>query len=79
MFSGASSKHSDGWTLGGGLEFALSRNVKIKLEYLHLDLGRSSFNVTAANVVFPGDKPSFFTVTKGNAFDIFRVGINIQL
>lgn len=78
-FSGASSKYSDGWTLGGGFEFAMSRNVKIKLEYLHLDLGRSSVDVTAANVVSPGDKPSFFTFTKDNAFDIFRAGINIQL
>jgi outer membrane immunogenic protein len=38
-FPGAS--HTDaGWTVGGGLEFALTNNWTAKAEYLHVDLGK---------------------------------------
>jgi outer membrane immunogenic protein len=35
----------NGWTIGGGLEFAFTRNLSIKAEYLFLDLGSKTYNV----------------------------------
>jgi outer membrane immunogenic protein len=32
-----------GWTVGGGVEYKLTRNWSGKLEYLYMDLGRSSY------------------------------------
>jgi outer membrane immunogenic protein len=53
-FAGASQTNA-GWTVGGGLEFALTNNVTAKAEYLHVDLGNMncgfSCGVAAGNNV----------------------------
>lgn len=36
---GASGSDQAGWTVGGGIEYALSNKWTIKLEYLHVDFG----------------------------------------
>lgn len=41
-----------GWTVGGGLEYALSRNWSVKGEYLYIDLGQVSS--TADSDTSPG-------------------------
>ena len=67
-----------GWTIGGGVEYAITNNITIKGEYLYADLGSSKFTTTpngfaAAN--FPG------VVASGkidwNA-SIFRAGVNYK-
>lgn len=55
--NGASaSKTKVGWTVGGGLEYAMWSNWSIKAEYLYVDLGKfdagSSFGVGSDNVSF---------------------------
>lgn len=42
---GASAKKSDtavGWTAGGGLEYAVTKNVSVRGEYLYADYGRNN-------------------------------------
>lgn len=54
-----------GWTAGLGAEFAVSRGVTAKLEYLHVDLGYTDVH------------HGFF---KADAkFDVVRAGLNIKL
>ncbi len=57
IFSGNPSSTRVGWTIGGGVEYAITNNITIKGEYLYADLGSSNFNsagnaFAAAN--FPG-------------------------
>ena len=57
-----------GWTLGGGLEYALSQNWSVKGEYLHYDLGNTT--VTLAGTTSRFDIRS--------AGDLARVGFNYR-
>jgi opacity protein-like surface antigen len=57
-----------GWTIGGGMEFALADRWSAKAEYMHYDLGASSYTVSigsAANISTGGD--------------LVRVGVNYHL
>ncbi len=56
-----------GWTVGGGVEFALPGNWSAKAEYLHVDLGR--FNCGAACGGAPDENVSMHD-------DVFRAGVN---
>ena len=44
FFSGNPSSTRVGWTIGGGVEYAITNNITIKGEYLYADLGSSNFN-----------------------------------
>jgi outer membrane immunogenic protein len=41
VISQSSTVHS-GWTVGGGVEFKLTRQFSLGLEFMHTDLGRSN-------------------------------------
>jgi outer membrane immunogenic protein len=56
-----------GWTIGAGVEGAITRNWSWKAEYLHIDTG--NFNTTLLGVV-----PATFRMTD----DIGRFGINYR-
>jgi outer membrane immunogenic protein len=66
-FAGASNTNA-GWTVGGGVEFALPGNWTAKAEYLHVDLG--SFNC-GTNCGLPSDNVSMRD-------DIVRAGVNYR-
>lgn len=53
-----------GWAAGAGIEWAMNQKLSFKAEYLHVDLGKPSFD--------PFDIPS----TDRIDFDTVRVGIN---
>ena len=55
-----------GWTVGGGIEFALPGNWTAKAEYLRVDLG--SFNCTGCSAL-PGDNVSMQQ-------NVIRAGVN---
>jgi len=52
--TGAFNDTSAGWTLGTGLEHALSKQWSLKLQYLHVDLGSHSTTSVGTCPVFPG-------------------------
>jgi outer membrane autotransporter protein len=59
-----------GWTVGGGMEFALTERWSAKAEYLHYDLGAETFHAT----VSPASRPEI--ATEG---DLVRVGVNYRV
>jgi outer membrane autotransporter protein len=59
-----------GWTVGGGMEFALTEKWSAKAEYMHYDLGAETFHTT----LYSGSRPEI--ATEG---DIVRVGVNYHL
>ena len=78
FWSGNPSSSRVGWTIGGGVEYAVTNNVTIKGEYLYADLGSSSFSTTgnlAATTNFPGVIASGKI---GYNASIFRAGVNYK-
>jgi outer membrane immunogenic protein len=76
IFSGASSQTQNGWIVGGGTEYMLTRNWTGKAEYLYFDLGSTA--LVGVNTF--GRIPPGITTTSNMAFhgQIFRVGANYK-
>jgi outer membrane immunogenic protein len=66
---GTSGDIRTGWTVGGGVEYAMNRNWSLKAEYLYVDLGK--FNCGAACGVAPPTDVSFKS-------HIVRGGVNFR-
>jgi outer membrane immunogenic protein len=60
-----------GWTAGVGIEGALGGGWSAKLEYLYVDLGKNTFNVTALGVVAAA-------IDSRVTDNIVRVGLNYR-
>lgn len=59
-----------GWTIGGGFEFALTKNWTAKAEYMHFELENKRYNFpTAANIAFTSAQ---------STGDLVRVGVNYR-
>ena len=72
----SNSQFRAGWTVGGGIEYGIQPGWRLKIEYLHFDLGNQG--LTAANPSPPADvKVNFIsTVNPSFAGDLVRVGFN---
>lgn len=71
-----------GWTIGGGVEYALSQNWSIKAEYLYIDLGNDTFEASVTpgqvnNLPVPTDTVTY-TATSDNRFSVIRAGLNYR-
>jgi outer membrane immunogenic protein len=64
-----------GWTIGAGIEYALTDNITLKTEYLYTDLGSEEMFA----VDFGGDEvPYTFSADSTVAFHTVRAGLNFQ-
>lgn len=64
-----------GWTLGGGLAYAVNCHWSVKLEYLYYDLETEDFNFVGQGVKGPGFVDRFNADTDGH---IVRVGLDYR-
>lgn len=71
---GSISRTLAGWSVGGGVEYALTNNWTVKAEYLHADFGRTS--LTTFNPAVSGQQ-IIHTIGR-TTFDIARAGVNYK-
>jgi outer membrane immunogenic protein len=78
-FSGSASDIAFGWTVGGGLEYAVARNWTIRGEYLHVSLESKSVIETATALPPLATIPSTFTANFGRTnLNIVRAALNYR-
>ena len=70
-YSGSKSNSHGGWTVGGGMEYAILPNWSIKAEYLYVDLGKKSL------LDYSGDGYAF-NLSEKTRFNVVRAGINYR-
>ena len=78
FFAGSPSSSRVGWTIGGGVEYAVTNNITIKGEYLYADLGSNNITTVgnaAVTEFFPG---SIATAKFNYNASIFRAGVNYK-
>ncbi|HEX2966739.1 MAG TPA: outer membrane protein [Syntrophorhabdaceae bacterium] len=74
IFAGSSTTTRSGYTGGGGIEFAVAKNITVKGEYLYYDLGRNEVDIVTARFTSPSYATGTFT-TRGS---IVRMGVNYR-
>ena len=87
------SKTKVGWTAGAGVEYAVTQNFTVKAEYLYVDLGDVTANVSGGvGTINAGittncyggatcrfyRNPASGTVTSDFAINIARLGVNYK-
>lgn len=75
-FAGSSTSVTPGWTVGGGLEYALAGNWSVKGEYLYANF-RDSVTAVAPAPIAPL-APSTYGAKFNTDLNIARVGLNYQ-
>jgi outer membrane immunogenic protein len=74
-FVTAGSDRKEGWTIGGGVEFALFDNWIVSAEYLHIDLDDDDTLVSSSALGLPQS----LNTTAGDAeIDIVRAGLSYK-
>ena len=66
-YSGSKSSTNSGYTVGGGVEYAILPNWSIKAEYLFVDLGKKN--------LYSSD---YLTIDEKTRFNVVRAGINYR-
>lgn len=67
------SKTVASWTLGGGVEYAVSSKLSLRAEYLYVDLGKSS---AASTFIDPASNAWNITHHERKNLNIVRIGLN---
>jgi outer membrane immunogenic protein len=66
-----------GWTVGGGVEWALGGSWTVRGEYLYLDFGSANASGVITNVSFPGGSNPL-SVSEDLSAHIARAGVNYR-
>jgi len=74
-YAGSSSSTATGWTLGGGLEYAVAHNWTVKAEYLYVRLGGGNSLTETAFISSGSSLNANFSRTD---FNVARVGVNYR-
>ncbi|MDI9819882.1 outer membrane protein, partial [Legionella sp. PL877] len=69
-------KTKAGWTVGGGVEYAVWQRATFKAEYLYVDLGRMNLNALGS---FAGVIPVDYQVSSKFNNNLLRLGINYKI
>ena len=77
-FAGNSSRLATGWTAGIGGEKRFTPNLSLKLEYLHVDLGRGSYPMVGSLYAGAPFTPSVVNVSSSTTIDLVRAGLNYR-
>jgi outer membrane immunogenic protein len=78
-WAGSSNSVATGWTLGGGLEYALWQQWTVRAEYLYVSLESKSITETALMTIPGFPTPSSFNGNFSRTnFNVVRVGLNYQ-
>lgn len=73
-YVGTNPQMAGGWALGGGVEYAFTPMLSLKLDYLHYDLGSQKLTLGETNGFFSDEYATMRSRTKG---DLVRAGFNI--
>lgn len=80
VFSFADSDTLFGWTVGAGLEYALSDQVTARLEYQHYDFGSISYDYYGEyDIVGGGESQLRGRLESDVTLDVVKVGINYKV
>jgi outer membrane immunogenic protein len=78
--AGSTSGSGTGWVAGFGAEWAFARNLSVKFEYLHVDLGEQDARLSLTEPL-PGGLalgPASGSTRFSNEFDVVRIGLNYR-
>jgi outer membrane immunogenic protein len=75
-FAGNSSRVATGWAAGIGGEKRFTQNLSLKVEYLHVDLGSSSYPMVGSLNGGTPFAPSFLNARSTATIDLLRAGLN---
>lgn len=75
IYRASRSANRTGWTVGGGIEYAVARNWSLKGEYLYVDFGSHSYEYENQGQC---TEACTYTTDIKTRFNIFRLGINYR-
>ncbi|WP_306222949.1 caspase family protein [Bosea beijingensis] len=67
------SEMAGGWALGGGVEYAITPGISVRLDYMRYDLGRAQLTLGEVTRQAPGE---FATMRARTSGDILKAGVN---
>ncbi|MCG5234555.1 outer membrane protein [Xanthobacter oligotrophicus] len=71
-FAASGSATNWGWTVGAGVEYAITNNWTFKTEYLYVDLGSTDYTY------FTADTNHYYTGTVDTKFHTLKAGVNYK-
>jgi outer membrane immunogenic protein len=78
-FTGGTASFRDsenGWTAGGGMEWAFAQHWSARIEYLHLQFNNVNTNYTLTTTSILGTIPVSTHISSNNSVNVVRFGIN---